>query len=579
MRILGPTPPRLPTGTSDYVQLRRAGLTYVDKTTFIAQVLGTDTAVQLHPRPRRFGKTLNLSTVRHFLERGAPDLTDLFADTEIWEAAGGAHRAHFQRHPVIWLTFKDVKYRTWDEAWLVIRSLLQHEFHRLWAAHDLAAHLAASPEAQVVRAALSDPNASPAALGNLLPTLSRWCAEATGEPVVILIDEYDAALLTAWQHGYWDDAVSFFRAFYSAGLKDNAHLLRGVLTGILRVAKEGIFSGLNNVGTYGLLTAEGATHFGFTVPEVETLAHAHGLGERLPEIAAWYNGYRFGGAVPHTLYNPWSLIQYLSRPEDGFLPYWKNTSSNELINELLLRQAAEVGPQVARLLVGETTSVRVDENVTLDAIRRSPLALWSLLLSSGYLTPEHTENGDLGPVCDLRIPNREVAAVYRTTFLDVLAQAGNPDAVPNLAAALLRGDGPQSARALGHLLKTAMSFHDFGPRPVEAIYQAFIIGLLLHLEPTHRVRSNRESGFGRADVLIMPRAHGAGSSAGVVLELKVVETDYDEAPHEALAAAALQLRQRQYATEVRAAGATEVHQYAVVFDGKRCWVESVPEGA
>lgn len=569
MRILGPTPPRLPVGYSDYVELRRSGFTYVDKTAFVAQVLASEVKVQLYPRPRRFGKTLNLSTVRYFVERGAHDLCDLFTDTELWNLEGGRHRTHFQRHPVIWLTFKDVKHHTWLGAWTSIRHLLQYEIGRLWTAHDLGTHFACNPLALERRAAFLGQQATADDLGEMLITLSRWCHEATGEPVAILIDEYDAALLTAWQHGYWNEAVDFFRSFLSSGLKDNPHLFRGALTGILRVAKEGIFSGLNNVGTFGLLTpGPASTAFGFTEDEVEALAN--GLGLHLPEIAAWYNGYQFGGTVPHTIYNPWSVIEYLNNPVAGFLPYWKNTSGNALIHDLLLRHAAEVGPQIECLLRGETVDLVVDESITLSDLERDPEAMWSLLLFSGYLTAERVTSSELGLTCAVRLPNREVASVYRTSFVAPLRRASGSNGMPALAAALLSGDAETAGLELERLMVGMLSHHDLGARPVEAVYQAFIVGLLVTIEATHRVVSNREAGHGRADVLITPRQAG---TPGAVLELKVVNPR--QTPEAALAAAVQQLRDRRYHTEVSAGGASTVHQYAVVFDGKRCWVEMV----
>lgn len=565
MRLLGPIPPRFPIGVSDYQRLRREGYTYVDKTEFIADVLDGGAVTMLFPRPRRFGKTLNMSTLRAFLERGGDDRTDLFEGTHAWELDGGRLRQHFQRYPVIYLSFKDIKAHTWADAWADIRLLLVGALTRLGADGHL--DLDACPDPHT-RDRLLDPSGPPANFRQMLRVVTGWLAEAADERVAILIDEYDAPLHAAWQHGYWDQAIDFFRVFYASALKDETALFRGVLTGILKVAKENIFSGLNNVQTLSLLHPTASTSFGFTEPEVDALARAAGVPDQLEGMRAWYNGYRFGGTRPTTLYNPWSIISYLSEPSAGLQSFWKNTSSNALVHELLLTQADGVGPDIATLLAGGTIEKVLDENVALQHVHTAPDALWSLLTFSGYLSPETTVPGDDGLVVTLRIPNREVASVYRTTFADVLARgAPGPDPVRTLVRAMLAGDVDELHGRLETLLINAFSYHDFGRQPVEAIYQAFFLGLLVHLDATHRVTSNREAGYGRADLLVVPRVPGPGA----VLELKVVGRR--ETPEEALERAVTQLRERDYAAEVRAAGATAVHQYAVVFDGKRCWLE------
>jgi len=573
MKVLGQLPQRLPLGISDFTRLRTEGYTYVDKTAFIARVLDGDGTITLFPRPRRFGKSLNMSALGAFLERGGEDRTALFDDTYVWGVDGGRLRAHFQRYPVIFLTFKDIKRRTWEDTWAMLRERLQDEVARLWSAYELGGD--AEPARLQRHARMVAPDAAPNDLVTMLPQLTGWLAHRTGEPVVVLIDEYDAPLHAAWEHGYWDAAIDFFRSFLASGLKDEAKVFRGVLTGILKVAKENIFSGLNNVVTSSLFEPRDAIHFGFTEDEVAALAERAGQGEALDGLREWYDGYRFGGTRPVTLYNPWSILQFLAKPESGFQSFWKNTSSNALVHELLLAQAAEVGPDIATLLDGGTVERRIDESVPLQLLRDTPEALWSLLTFSGYLTPEETAPADGAFSVKLRIPNREVAAIFRDTFQRFMSRSGaGPSAVPALVRALLSGDGRTLERLLGGLIVSAMSYHDFGRRPVEAVYQAFIVGLLVQLDATHRVVSNREAGYGRADVLVMPRRPGPGA----VLELKTLDPEYGDTVASVLDGAVAQLEDRDYAAEVRAAGATEVHQYAVVFDGKRAWLRAVEAG-
>lgn len=571
MNILGPLPPLLPVGISDFVELRTGGYTFVDKTAFVAEVLDGAAKVTLFPRPRRFGKTINMSTLCAFLERGGEDRTELFADTHVWALDGGRLRAHFQRYPVIFLTFKDIKRTTWEESWALVKRRLQHELKRLWVDHDLAAH--ADPSQLERFAQLVAPDAAPVDLATMLPELSGWLVQRTGERVVVLIDEYDAPLHAAWEHGYWDTAIDFFRTFLASGLKDEANVFRGVLTGILKVAKENVFSGLNNVRTLSILQPTAASHFGFTADEVAGLAARAGVPEAVEGLREWYDGYRFGGTRPVTLYNPWSVLSFLAEPAAGFQPFWKNTSSNALVHELLVAQAAEVGPDVETLLAGGMVERVIDENVPLQQLRDTPEALWSLLMFSGYLTSAETALVNGRFVAQLRVPNREVEVVFRDTFERFLTRSGEgPHAVARLVSAMLSGDAPTFERLLGGLIASAMSYHDFGRRrPVEAIYQAFIVGLLVHLDATHRVTSNREAGYGRADVLVVPRRPGPGA----VLELKSLDPDYGDTVASTLAEAVAQLRDKDYAAEVRAGGATAVHQYAVVFDGKRAWLRTV----
>jgi len=568
MKVLGPLPQRLPLGISDYVELREGGYTFVDKTAFVAQVLDGSAKITLFPRPRRFGKTINMSMLRAFLERGREDRTDLFADTHVWALDGGRLRTHFQRYPVISLSFKDIKQARWADSWALVRRRVQDEVVRLWVAHDLAN--GADTRRNQRYAQMVAPNATPTDLTTMLPELSRWLVEQTGERVVVLIDEYDAPLHAAWEHGYWDAAIDFFRTFLASGLKDEANVFRGVLTGILKVAKENIFSGLNNVDTSSLFEPRHAAQFGFTTEEVAGLAERAGQADAVDGMREWYDGYRFGGTRPVTIYNPWSILQYLDKPTNGFQSFWKNTSSNALVHELLVAKAAEVGPDVATLIQGGSIARTIDDNVPLQRLRESPDALWSLLTFSGYLTPESAQPTRNGYDVVLRIPNQEVLAVFEDSFARFLTEtAAGPSAVTQLVKAMLRGDDVELSERLESLLVSATSYHDFGRGSVEAIYQAFMVGLLVHLERTHRVTSNREAGFGRADILVTPRTPGPGA----VLELKVVSRH--ETPEQALERAVTQLQDKDYAAEVRAGGATEVHQYAVVFDGKRAWLRTV----
>ncbi len=546
-------------GASDYLKTRRSGALYVDKTRLVADVLAANAEVLLLPRPRRFGKTLNLSALRYFLEANDEDRTDLFEGLAVWNAPQA--RAHFQRHPVVWLTFKDVKATTAAECQEAVCLLLADEIERHEALLE-AAPLTSRQRAYIGR--VLDGTASRVDVWRGLQELSGLLARATGEAVVVLIDEYDTPLHTAFVHGYYDEAVVLFRNLLSGGLKDNPHLFRGVLTGILRVARESIFSGLNNLAVYTVLRPEYATSFGFTEAEVAALAEQAGANEHLAVLRDWYDGYSFGGEV---VYNPWSVVSFLASADHVPRTYWVSTSSNELLLRLLTAGGLGHPGHLEALLAGETVEQVVDDNVPLRDLDRRPEAVWSLLLSSGYLKAGDVRVEDGRTVARLAIPNREVRTVYETVFSDWLtAGLGGHEGVEALVGALLAGDADGFALQLSDLLGSVLSFHDLaGPRP-ERVYHAFVSGLLVVLARDYEVRSNRESGHGRCDVLVLPKAAGR---PGVALELKVVREG--EGVEAALEAALRQLRERDYAAELRARGAAPVHELAAVFDGKRAW--------
>jgi Predicted AAA-ATPase/PD-(D/E)XK nuclease superfamily len=564
-----PRPPGIPIGLSDFRELRQPGVHYVDKTAFVAGVLAARDAVLLFPRPRRFGKTVNLSTLRCFVEKSAEDMRPLFAGlaielrSEAWE--------HFQRYPVVFMTFKDVKASSFELALAAIRKQIRAAY---WQ-HRYLLDGEALDEQQKHRflQILGEEGDEPLYWESLLD-LSAHLHRYHGEKVAILIDEYDTAIHAGFSAGYYDLVVQFFRNFLSGGLKDNPHLWKGVLTGILRVAKESIFSGLNNLSVFSMLRTEFSASFGFTPDEVAGLARAVGREAALPEMERWYNGYRFAGQV---IYNPWSVLNFLASEDQVPQPYWLSTSSLDLVRDLLVARAGEHAGEIEALLQGKSITKRIDENVSLRDLPPDADLVWGFLLFTGYLTATRVRRRDDLVEARLKIPNREVRAAYRTAFRTWLAQAlGDGDRVRTLCRALLAGDAETAERLLEDLVLRSLSFHDTGQGPgePERVYHAFMLGLLVWLGPRYRVSSNREAGYGRCDVMIVPRAPG---QAGVVMELKSVDKRRKETPAKAMAAALRQLRERAYAAEVRAAGAGAVREIGVVFDGKRVRV-AIAEG-
>lgn len=541
-------PRRILLGQSDFASLRGDGLLYVDKSMFAHEVVDAPAQVLLYARPRRFGKTLNLSMLQAFFEVGA-GRSALFGDLAVWSSPLAME--HFGRHPVIRLSFKDVTLGSWPEARLALVNHLAAEAAR----HGEALSAAPLPVATrtrleaLVRGELRDP-------ARALLDLCEALHAHHGERVVLLVDEYDAPILNGWERGHYDEAVTFFRALLAPALKDNPSLYKGVLGGVLRVARESMFAGLNNVQAYTLLHRRPTEHFGFDEAEVAALLREFGRSDEIGEVRDWYNGYRFGDTV---VYNPWSIVSLLGEPPRTYRPYWLNTSANSLVRSLLLR-GVNIGGSVERLLRGEVVTAAVDEDVPLAELR--PENAWSLFLFSGYLRAVAVRDEGGRVVADLAVPNREVRGVWAGTFLRWLDERMGP--VEPLHRALLAGDAPALQRTLGAMLERHASYHDVASTQDEAFYHAFLLGLLVSLEPTHAVRSNRESGAGRADLLVLPRRAG---QPGAVLEFKRAT---DALRVGALADEALfQIGARGYDAELRAAGAVPVVRLGIAFAGKQ----------
>ncbi len=578
-------PHHLPIGTSDFRKLREAGMIYVDKTDFVTKVLTTSDAVVLVPRPRRFGKTLNLSTVRWFVEKSKEDRSALFEGLAVWGSPEA--REHYQRYPVISLTFKDIKAAAEGAALAAIRKEISRAYkeHLYLLKEGALEPWETGSFEQILRA--EGPESTYA---TSLKDLSALLARYHGVEVVILIDEYDTPIHAAATGKDERSVLDFFRVFLSGALKDNPHLHKGVLTGILRIAKESLFSGLNNLTVYSLIRSECATSFGFTEAEVKDLAARTGAETSLSELERWYDGYRFGGQV---IYNPWSVLNFLASEDKVLRPYWVHTSSDDLLRRVIFSHGLGKSGELEILLAGGEIDKRIDDRVALRDLDTSPEAVWSFLLFTGYLKATAVRMEGAETRATLAIPNKEVEYVYQTLFRGWLEQRlGGERQVDDLLRAVLSGDAEECERLL-EILLGSLSIHDVAVRrspaerdrrideelttdvaltemTPEQIYHVFVVGLLLGLQPRYVVRSNRESGRGRYDVMIAPRTPG---QPGVVIELKVPDRRRSETLETAMAAALRQIRERDYAAELRACGAEPIHEMGIVFDAKSVLVK------
>ena len=544
----------LPVGVSDY-RIASTRYYYVDKTLLIRDFLDERPMVSLFTRPRRFGKTLNMDMLRTFFEISEEDTSVYFRDKAIWKA-GKIYREDQGKYPVVSVTFKDIKCETWEETLEKLAELIGDEYAR----HAL---LLESDRCNAVDKAyfrrVMERSASATELTSALKVLTKMLHAHYRIASVIIIDEYDTPIQQGHLRGFYDKVILFMRNLFSGGLKDNRHLSFGFMTGILRVAKESIFSGLNNLTIHSVLDEKYSSYFGFTPEEVRAMAAYYGGEDKLDEICEWYDGYRFGLSE---IFNPWSVINYFS---NNFRPgaYWQATGSNEIIDEVLSEAGPEIYERLQTILQGGSFLTRVDTDVIYPEIRRNPSSVYSFLLVAGYLKAVRAEN-DLsgGLMCRVALPNREISLVYRKEILDRLTDIVPPSLTDSIQEALFAGDGEGLKRSLRALLLESVSVWDTAG---ENFYQGLVLGLCAMMDSRYAVRSNRESGDGRYDIALFPKIN---SLPGILIELKAAGKN-DRTDLKKLAEAGLrQTREKHYDTEMLSRGVTTIYRYGVAFRGK-----------
>lgn len=406
----------LPIGISDYVRAQEEYY-YVDKTLLIKEFLDQKPLVSLFTRPRRFGKTLNMDMLRVFFEISDKNTSKYFADKNIWQC-GEEYRSHQGKYPVIFLTFKDVKFDTWDATIDKIRGLLQEEYgrHQELLNSDKLSQYEKEYFTKIISA-----TANEVELTSSLERLSKMLASHYDKAPVIIIDEYDTPIQEGYSKDFYNEIIGFMRNFFSGAFKDNKNLSYGFLTGILRIAQESIFSGLNNLTVNSVMDEEYDSFFGFTESEVKAMLSYYGVSDKEEELKDWYDGYLFGS---EEIYNPWSVINYISK---GCLPqaYWVNTGKNEILDDVLRVATDDITERLYDLLQGERVVARIDQNVVYRSLAEDPANIYSLLLVAGYLkTPKKELQADGSYLCEVSIPNREIAAVYKSEILSYFLQTG-----------------------------------------------------------------------------------------------------------------------------------------------------------
>ena len=547
----------MPIGIDDFAEARRRYY-LVDKTAVISQLVQHPAQVTLFTRPRRFGKTMLMSMLRYFLDiEGAEEHRRLFDGLAVSQDAATMQLQGSR--PVLFLTLKGWKANNWQEMQEVIVDGLGQMF-------DEREYLLDTPtltkRERRTFEAIQMGTASIITCRSALVLLLRLLARHYGKKPVLLLDEYDVPIQTAWTHHYYDEAIGFFREFLSGALKSNENLDFAVLTGVLRIAKESIFSDLNNLKVDSLVHVQYPKAFGFTSDEVAQMAADLGKTDNLAELRDWYDGYRLKG---QEIYNPWSVLNYFDRgcqPE----PYWVNTSGNAILQEMLQHASEETLQAMQGVLQGQSITAMLREGVIYSEIYANRNALYTMLLTTGYLTCAQSERTDLGTRAQLIIPNREILALFRREVLERYQLDNLPTDVQELLQALLQGDVATVQRGLGEYLAVLTSMFDVA-KGKESFYHGFVLGLTAILVPQYEVQSNRESGYGRYDIAVFPKQAG---KPGLVLEFKTAETE-DELPTKAQEALA-QIAERDYDASFRARGAAQVYHYGIAFCGKRLQV-------
>ncbi len=565
---------RLPIGDSDFKTIVEDKLDFVDKSLFIKEVID-DARVVLITRPRRFGKTLNMSMLRYFLDINS-NAADLFANLKITKEKAFLVK-HQSQYPVIDLTFKDVKSSTYETAYQKILEIIQMvylKFQRVLLNSDKLTDF----HKEKINAMLKS-QVQQATIENSLLFLSNCLHDHYGKKVCILIDEYDTPIHAGFLGKYYQEIVELFRGLLGAALKDNPYLFKAVLTGILRVSKESLFSGLNNIAVYSILSLKYGDYFGFTENEVAALLAQTGLQAKSEEIRCWYNGYQIGD---HRLYNPWSIVSCLMK--NGVADrYWLNTSDNALIKHLLLKSTDTFKTQLESLLLGHTITYLIDEYIAFSELDTNEQAVWSLFLMAGYLTVDSLERTNDGPLCQLRIPNIEIQSLYRGIFVNWLSDGFGIPWYNTFLSHLLDGNMIEFENKLKLILERIVSVHDMSHDP-EAFYHGLLVGLTASLgdRKGYEIKSNRESGYGRYDYMILSQLENKPT---IIFEFKKVHLPKKKSAKEikdilvkSANEALEQINSFGYLAEAKSRGITNILKIGLAFSGKRFVLVHAQEG-
>lgn len=558
----------LPIGESDFKKLVD-NYYYVDKTLMIKEFIDSKPKVSLFTRPRRFGKTLAMGMLQTFFEISDTDKSKYFKDKMIWNC-GEKYRKEFGKYPVIFVTFKDIKFPTWEQAYTAIREIIANEFlrHEVLLTSDKCNEYEKDYFRKVVDGTISEVSMSRA-----LSELSHMLRKHYNQSAIIIIDEYDTPIQQGYTGGYYKEIIGFMRNLLSGAFKDNSNLAYGFLTGILRVAKESIFSGLNNLTVHSIMDEKYSEYFGFTADEVREMAEYYDVADKYDDICEWYDGYRFGN---EDIFNPWSVINYFYNNCTA-KAYWQSTGDNSIIRQIVAEADNETADNLRKLLQGEIVSSYVDTSVIYPEIKSNPTTIYSFLLAAGYLkTVKKDDIPDGNSICDIAIPNKEIFYVYEREILSALSEVISQSTAIAIQQAIMKQNIPSLQKNLEKLLLNSISAFDHAH---ENFYHGLVIGLCAVMNNRYFVSSNLESGHGRYDIQLRPINKRL---PGIIIELKVlrdgISEKYIEEQLEAAANDALgQIEEKKYVTAMKQEGFTNFFKIGAAFYKKYVKVLSQTE--
>ena len=540
---------------------------YIDKTMFIKEWWENQDDVTLITRPRRFGKTLNMDMLKCFFSNEYKDRGDLFEGLDIWKEE--KYREIQGTYPVIFLSFAKIKQNTYEDAVAGIKRIICDEIQKYIFLKDWDG-LAEEEKTNLknITYGMDDVTAQEA-----IASLSNYLSRYYGKNVIILLDEYDTPMQEAYVNGYWEELVSFTRSFFNATFKSNMYLERAMMTGITRVSKESMFSDLNNLVVITTSSKDYATAFGFTEEEVFHALDEYGLSDKKCDVKEWYDGFVFGGIKD--IYNPWSIINFLKYKE--LKNYWADTSSNDLISKLIKTGSAGIKETMEKLIDGKTIEKKIDEQIIYNQLEKNENSIWSLLLASGYLKAVSIDvyiSDEIIEIYKLAITNNETKSMFRAMikewFSDVYSEK------KDFFKALILGDVDAMNQYMNDIaLETFSSFDVAGRensrvRP-ENFYHGFVLGLMVEKRDDYIIKSNKESGFGRYDVMMIPRNVKTGNLPAMILEFKVMNSNKEKTLEETVSSALAQIEEKKYDTELINAGVKKenIRHYGFAFEGKK----------
>ena len=556
-------------GNQSFESIREKNNFYIDKTNFIREWWDNDDTVTLITRPRRFGKTLNMSMLECFFSNKYKDRGDLFEGLEIWNDE--KYRKLQGTYPVIFLSFAEIKQNNYNDAVEKIKRIIcevcqQFDFLKNWDGLT---------EIEKKNISNISYNMSDVMAQDLIKNMSNYLSRYYGKKVIILLDEYDTPMQEAYVNGYWEELVAFTRSLFNSTFKTNPYLERAIMTGITRVSKESIFSDLNNLKVITVTSDEYSKCFGFTEDEVFAALDEQGLSSEKEKVKLWYDGFTFGDEKD--VYNPWSIINFLD--EKKYKTYWADSSSNGLVNELIRTGSAEIKKTMETLIAGGTVEKNIDEQIVVEQLKTNKDAVWSLLLASGYLRVEtfRTEGRLNKKIYSLKLTNYEVEQMFGTMIERWFGGADVP--YNEFINAMLNGDIESMNEYMNRVTRGVISYFDTGKTPSdeepERFYHGLVLGLMVEQVDNYILNSNRESGYGRYDIMLEPIDKTNEKYPGIVIEFKVINPRKENTLEETVAAALKQIEEKNYDAELIKRGVKEenIHHYGFAFRGKEVLID------